>query len=103
MRCLLYPILLMPAAQLMAQTPEPVKNAVETILAADVNRHIQVIAADSMMGRDTPSRGLELTAQYIADQFKKFGLQPGGDNGTWFQRYPIPDDTVTVPNTVGLL
>ena len=36
-----------------------------------------------MMGRDTPSRGLDLTAQYVADQFRRFGLK------TSFQRYPI--------------
>ena len=42
-----------------------------------------------MLGRDTPSRGLELTAQYVADQFRRFGLKPGGEDGTWFQRYPI--------------
>ena len=50
---------------------------------------IGVIADDSMLGRDTPSKGLELTAKYIADQFKSFGLEPGGEDGTWFQRYPI--------------
>ena len=52
-------------------------------------RWVGIIADDSMMGRDTPSRGLELTARYVADQFKSFGLKPGGDSGTWFQRYPI--------------
>ena len=52
-------------------------------------RRVGIIADDSMMGRDTPSRGLELTAQYVADQFRGFGLKPGGDSGTWFQRYPI--------------
>jgi len=42
-----------------------------------------------MMGRDTPSPGLDMTAQYVADQFKSFGLKPGGEKGTWFQRYEI--------------
>ena len=66
-----------------APTPPP------RITAADVARRVGIIADDSMMGRDTPSRGLELTAKYVADQFRRFGLKPGGDNGTWFQRYPI--------------
>ncbi|HTG49210.1 MAG TPA: M28 family peptidase [Gemmatimonadales bacterium] len=52
-------------------------------------RRVGIIADDSMMGRDTPSRGLELTAKYVADEFRRFGLKPGGDSGTWFQRYPI--------------
>jgi len=55
----------------------------------DIHHRLSVIADDSMMGRDTPSPGLEMTAKYVADQFKAAGLKPGGENGTWFQRYPI--------------
>jgi hypothetical protein len=77
------------ATPLAAQTSSPLSHAAGTITQADVARRIGIIADDSMMGRDTPSRGLELTAQYVADQFKRFGLEPGGDSGTWFQRYPI--------------
>jgi len=54
-----------------------------------VARRIAIIADDSMMGRDTPSPGLEMTAQYIASEFRRFGLRPGGDSGTWFQRFPL--------------
>jgi hypothetical protein len=72
-----------------AQAPKPLEAAAETITEQDVIRHIRVIADDSMLGRDTPSRGLDLTAQYVADRFKALGLNPGGENGTWFQRYPI--------------
>ena len=42
-----------------------------------------------MLGRDTPSPGLEMAAQYVADEFSRFGLRPGGDDNGWFQRYPI--------------
>ncbi len=81
--------LLLAATPLAAQTSAPLAQAAATITPADVARRIGIIADDSMMGRDTPSRGLELTAKYIADQFKSFGLRPGGDSGTWFQRYSI--------------
>jgi hypothetical protein len=75
-------------APLSAQTAPALSRAAASITAADVAHRIGIIAADSMMGRDTPSRGLELTAAYVADQFQKFGLKPGGDGG-WLQRYPI--------------
>jgi hypothetical protein len=75
-------------APLSAQTAPALSRAATSITAADVAHRIGIIAADSMMGRDTPSRGLELTAGYVADQFQKFGLKPGGDSG-WLQRYPI--------------
>ena len=73
----------------VAQAPRPPSAAAETITDHDVIRHIKVIADDSMLGRDTPSHGLEATAQYVASQFKAAGLKPAGDSGTWFQRYPI--------------
>ena len=78
------------AAQMAAVKPSPaLTKAAETITAADVGRRVHIIADDSMMGRDTPSPGLEKTAQYVADEFKRFGLKPGGENGSWFQRYDI--------------
>jgi hypothetical protein len=80
------------AGPLAAQAPEPAvpaSDAAASITASDVARRVGLLAHDSMLGRDTPSRGLELTAQYVADQFRRFGLEPGGENGSWFQRYPI--------------
>ncbi len=77
------------ASLLASQSSPAMRSAALTITQADVQRRINIIADDSMMGRDTPSPGLEKTAQYVADQFKRFGLKPAGENGTWFQRYSI--------------
>jgi hypothetical protein len=77
------------AGPVAAQTADSKATAAASITAADVAHRIGIIADDSMMGRDTPSPGLEATAKYVADQFRRFGLRPGGENGTWFQRYPI--------------
>ncbi|HEY3013043.1 MAG TPA: M28 family peptidase [Gemmatimonadales bacterium] len=74
---------------LAAQTSAPLSKAAATITARDVAHRIGIVADDSMLGRNTPSRGLDLTAQYVADQFRSFGLRPGGDQDSWFQRYPI--------------
>ena len=79
------------AAPLAAQTATPpaVTRAAQTITETDVSRRVFIIADDSMQGRDTPSRGLDLTAQYVADQFKSFGLKPGGGNGSYIMRYGV--------------
>jgi len=74
---------------LTGQTSAPLRRAAATVTAKDVAHRIGIIAHDSMLGRDTPSRGLDLTAQYVADQFRRFGLQPGGDSGSYLQRYSI--------------
>jgi hypothetical protein len=65
------------------------RRAAETITARDYYDRISVIAHDSMMGRDTPSPGLEMTAVWIASEFQRFGLEPGGDDGTYIQRYGL--------------
>jgi Peptidase family M28 len=88
-RRLLLGLALATPAALTAQTRAPLSHAAATLSAHDVALRIGIIAHDSMMGRDTPSRGLELTAQYVADQFRSFGLRPGGDGGSWLQRYPV--------------
>jgi Zn-dependent M28 family amino/carboxypeptidase len=82
-------VLLTVPALLAAQTSAPLTRAAATITAKDVAHRIGIIAHDSMMGRDTPSPGLERTAEYVASQFRRFGLRPGGDDGSWLQRYPI--------------
>lgn len=79
---------------MMLQAPLSAQMATESapatvITPAAIYQHLTVIADDSMMGRDTPSPGLEMTAQYVADQFANLGLKPGGEDGGWFQRYPI--------------
>jgi hypothetical protein len=68
---------------------EAIRRAAATITETDVRRRIFVIAHDSMGGRDTPSPGLTKTANYIASEFKRFGLKPGGDSGTYLMKYPI--------------
>jgi hypothetical protein len=46
--------------------------------------HIAYLADDSLQGRETGSEGHHKAADYVADQFKKAGLKPGGTNG-YFQ------------------
>ena len=83
-------LLLALTSPLAAQAPNrSLAQAAATITETDVMRRVHIIAHDSMMGRDTPSPGLDMTAQYVADEFRRFGLKPGGDNGTFFQRYQI--------------
>lgn len=48
-------------------------------------RHVQVLAHDSLKGRDTGSPGHESAVRYVAQQFAAAGLTPGGTDG-WFQR-----------------
>jgi hypothetical protein len=54
------------------------------ISAASLQGHLSFIASDMLEGRFTPSRGLDIAAEYIAAQFRRAGLEPVGDDG-YFQ------------------
>ncbi len=66
-----------------------IRVAAALITPAKVLERISVIADDSMRGRNTPSPGLEMTAHYLADQYRAWGFQPLGDSGTFIQRYRL--------------
>ena len=73
-----------------SMTPAPrAPGGAASITAADVTRRIGIIADDSMLGRATPSHGLEMTAGYAAAEFRRLGLRPAGDAGSYLQRYPL--------------
>ena len=57
-------------------------------IAAEITRHVQTLAADDMMGRGVDTPGIDLARDYIAAQFKKYGLAPGGTAG-YFQRLEV--------------
>jgi hypothetical protein len=63
-------------------------RAAATITPPDVQKRIAFLASDALRGRDTPSPGLEAAAEYAANEFKRLGLKPAGDSGTYIQRWP---------------
>src|SRR5437667_8655215 len=75
------------AATLGAYTAEVTldrKATLERISAQSLQGHVWFLASDLLEGRDTPSRGLNIAAEYIAAQFRRAGLKAVGDDG-YFQ------------------
>ena len=62
-----------------------------------IYNYIKTLADDSMQGRHSGLPGLEKAAAYIAGKLKEWGIEPAGDNGTYFQRFPLKDFFVTEP------
>jgi len=73
-----------------ATSPAPVAGidpAAASITPEDMYARIAYLAGDALKGRDTPSPGLDMAANYIANEFRGLGLTPAGDSGTYIQRY----------------
>lgn len=62
-----------------------------------LREHLTVFASDSMEGRETGTRGEEMAAQYLANQYRQLGLQPAGDNGSYFQKFKL---NVTIRDSI---
>jgi Zn-dependent M28 family amino/carboxypeptidase len=54
-----------------------------------IREHVKYLASDQLEGRGVGTRGEKLATEYIASQLQAEGVQPGGDNGTYFQRVPL--------------
>src|SRR5436190_4217051 len=61
----------------------------DTISAAQLRTYLSFIASDEMEGRDTPSRGLDTVAKFIALNLARWGFKPYGDDGTFFQKIAL--------------
>jgi Zn-dependent M28 family amino/carboxypeptidase len=58
-----------------------------SIQAADASRHVHALADDAFEGREGGSRGGRAAGTYIVAALEKLGLQPAGDNGTFYQAF----------------
>src|SRR2546421_2463821 len=78
-------VLLIAASQTGAVPPVPLapetKAVLDRISADSLRGHLSFIASDLLEGRGTPSRGLDLAAEYISAQFRRAGLEPVGGDG----------------------
>ena len=75
-----------PVAEISAYAPSAqALNEGAQRIQADVG----FLAADAREGRAAGSTGFDQAAEYVATRYKNLGLEPAGDNGTYFQRVPL--------------
>ncbi|HEV2194978.1 MAG TPA: TonB family protein [Candidatus Acidoferrum sp.] len=72
-----------------------------------IRAHVKYLSSDELEGRGTGQKGGEMAAEFIAAQFKSYGLQPAADAGTYLQSVPmvsmktLPDTTFTLVSPNG--
>ena len=69
-----------------------------------IRADMQFLADDLLEERGTGTRGHEIAAKFMAAEFQAMGLEPAGDNGTFFQNVPLrsirPDEERTTLSIV---
>ncbi len=73
---------------------------VDKISEKHLKSNLEFIAHDLLEGRDTPSRGLDIAALFISTQLKIYGVQPGGENGTYLQKMPLESAVLNAENSM---
>jgi len=69
--------------------PQAARSAAASIDAEKMRAHVRFLSLDLLEGRGPGTRGDKLSAEYIATQFALSGVEPAGENGTYFQRVPL--------------
>lgn len=73
--------------------PDP-RPFAKTITAADLKKHLYIVASADFEGRETAMEGQRKAAAYIENDFRNLGLQPGGGNGNYQLFYPVFQDSL---------
>ncbi len=68
------------------------------IKEADLKKDLYELASDSMRGKRAGTIDELRAAVWVAEQVRKAGLQPAGEDGTYFQFFPLRRTTVA-PNS----
>jgi hypothetical protein len=62
---------------------------VNSITKEQLYDYLSFISSDELEGRDTPSKGLNIAAKFIATHLSRWGYTPAGGNGTFFQQIAL--------------
>ncbi len=85
-------------AQDAAVLPPVFSSSSDDVTAAELRAHVTWLASDALEGRGTGTHTNDLAADYIAREFKRYGLKPAGDNGTYFQTFDVITGVETKEN-----
>lgn len=77
-------------------------NPIDRIRQSDLQSDLFMLAGDAMRGREGGTLDEMHASMWIAERARQAGLQPAGDNGTYFQFFPLeryrvsPSSIVTI-------
>lgn len=69
-----------------AKLPEKLPTEPDAI---QIRKDVEYLAAERLEGRGLGSEGLEQAAQYLVKRFAEIGLEPGGPDGSYYERFDV--------------
>ncbi len=79
--------------------PQNQSNFSDEISADDIAEHVTFLASEALNGREAGTADEAKAANYIADLFRDFGLEPAGDDQTFFQEFTINTAILNNPHS----
>jgi len=76
-----------------AGSPEMWDAVAEGVSSEAIRRHTVVLGGDALEGRAPGSRGGRMAAAYIAAELEKLGVEPLGEDGSYYQQVPLVGST----------
>lgn len=96
----------MSEAKVKLEIREPLAKLSPLFSAERMMETIKYLSSDKLKGRGIDSHEIELAAKYIKNKFEEYGLQPGGDNGSYYQTWTqnvLNKKNLKLKNVIGII
>ncbi|PVY39458.1 M28 family metallopeptidase [Pontibacter virosus] len=86
---------------------KPVEKSLKKVKPNDIKAHIKYLADDRLLGRKPGTEGYQMAVDYVVEHYKKAGIEPGGENGTYLQlvrlrqSFPGKEASMTLADSMG--
>lgn len=75
------------------------RSGMQSITIDGLKIHMNILAAEDFLGRDTPSQGLNITSRYLASIVESYGFKPLIPDGSFYQKIPLEIFTINESRT----
>ncbi len=93
-------VILLFAGSFFIQAQTDAEKVRSTISKTDIEAHIFFLASDELKGRATGSPEIDIAASYLANNLRRYGVKPAGDEGSYYQQ--VDFEKVNPPESIEL-
>ena len=93
-------VILLFVGSFFVQAQTDAEKVRSTISKNDIEAHIFFLASDELKGRATGSPEIDIAASYLANNLRRYGVKPAGDDGSYYQQ--VDFEKVSPPESIEL-